>query len=183
MKKLIVIFMVTAAASMATAGVEWHTSVALDTKTISVALYGTDILQFILSDDGPAVAFHSHNPGTYSNITINPGFSFPMGTNAGTVHDGAIWLVYGLVDLGDPPVTGELWSFDYTLDEASTGYVCLDIVAPGGVAKDSTGVTHQIPTTLYDLLVPPPPCPDVPEPMSIALLALGGLMLRRKRKE
>ena len=84
------------------------------------------------------------------------------------LRGGLIENVVGLVDLFSPPVEGIVYSFDYTVPDVAVG-------SEWGIFARCTNCIPEAGPHPLELTM-------VPEPTTIALLGLGGLLLRRSRK-
>jgi len=178
MKKLILLALVLALVSSASAALSWNVSgtyAANQTLTLTLSDTRTDVSELSLAwiDDGSA-------GGTAIVGTINTklaqgldagyaGGSYGIGDDAGDIVS-----VYGAANLG-AYATGTLYTFTYTLPSAlpaSITWTMKDVGDWGtySIVRYSNGETVQ----------PPPGVTITPEPMTIALLGLGGLFLRRK---
>ncbi|MCF7954951.1 MAG: PEP-CTERM sorting domain-containing protein [Phycisphaerae bacterium] len=109
--------------------------------------------------------------GTFSGMTTNAGFDFTsLATKNGAAPAGLnkVLGAKGLIAVGAPAITGDIWAATFTFDAPITAYVNFD-VGVAAYAKDSTGASMAIDFPHL-----------IPEPMTMALLGLGGLFLRRR---
>jgi hypothetical protein len=137
---------------------------------------GSDIITFLFSEDamvfggfGDLQLNVDHGDYVADSAWINPGFTVIPGDIAvQPVGDGFDVFVYGQ---GFPAPTGDLMGFDfhvpYDLEESA-------LITISHVAGNWNNL---LPGQLMDDIV----LHVVPEPMTIALLGLGGLFLRRRR--
>lgn len=154
----------------------------LPSDTITIALVGSG---FDNSGTDPWNAWcgltigtaTTHNEGTASNPQFHSKFSGTPGT---IVNSSGILIqnVDGTVTMGDYVgiPNGEAgWWFDYHIPELPLSTI-IAIDLTGLVIRDAFGATMSV--TYGGALE----IHYVPEPMTIALLGLGGLLLRRKRR-
>ena len=122
--------------------------------------------------------------GTVSDGVVNPGFDDPSFSMIGGLNgaDYLIWYVNGKTEglpVPSPPVTGDLFSFDYEvsgllpLDEEFT----IGLRGTSFVELGKEGVTEvRDPAGVGPLTLK-----VVPEPATMLLLGIGGLLLRRRK--
>jgi hypothetical protein len=109
--------------------------------------------------------------GAASNMALSDGWTWDDFDSLGTaVNAGGVLIenATGTVMFGDPEVIGTAYSFDYTL-AAGVPLGETFQIGPGAGTNKIGGVPVPLNLTV------------VPEPMTIALLGLGGLFLRRKK--
>jgi catabolite regulation protein CreA len=115
--------------------------------------------------------------GTVQNASINAGFTWADFTGIGAVNPGGNILlqdVTGIVNFGDPKVSGALFSFEYEV----SGLLPLNevfTIGPGAGLSEAAGITGPGDIGVLTLTV-------VPEPATIALFGLGSLVLLRRRR-
>jgi hypothetical protein len=168
MKKLLILMLVLGMTSTASAALTWSTSALTmnPTDVVTVQIHGSTDLPY---PGGPAWVGNDPSPGGVASIT-----SISALANAG-----------GDAEVSDPTATG--WPGWWTIN-------ALDVTAPFTIAPGAqwdvvitaaAAGTYVIGTDSYgsdgadDLLT----ITVVPEPMTIALLGLGGLFLMRRRKK
>lgn len=196
MKKLLVLMLVFVMASVASAGLttgwyyswSWTDDNGEDVEvgdTISVEIFAGDsviaspILDTVLNVDDAASA-------TNFALTTTGDWSYKDPTN-GISSDGSGGynvLVSGNLNAGKVPKDASIYSFQFVTD--AVGTVTIDAVSgnwstftaavgqAGEALFDTYGTVGGLPYA-NDIVV-------VPEPMTIALLGLGGLFLLRRRK-
>jgi len=164
MKKLVCLMLVAligTVASAATIELQGPDS-AIASEVITISLYSdTATGDFTLNSIGADVA------GVASNGVVNPGFDWAMFTGPGTLNTGGFLVqnATGMVNFGSPMVSGDLYTFDYTVPADITGITKITFTAVGDVSGAAIGSCEVL----------------VPEPMTIALLGLGGLFIRRRK--
>jgi hypothetical protein len=173
MKKLLVLALVLAVAGLANAGLDLKTingldySVAGNTITISSTLGVT----------GFAFALQTDNDSPLSGVVIPSGF--------GTVHD-AGYMVGNVYDgistsVGTSAlVTGEILKINFAQGAKKIYFVYspdaffdISSISAGGASIALSTDTEGVQGSLYEMTI-------VPEPMTMLLLGLGGLFLRKK---
>jgi len=137
-------------------------------QTITVSLTGDNATSMTLENiiDSASVM------GAASNPVLSDGWTWDAFDGIGDIVNAGGVLIKnatGTVAFMDPAISGTLYSFDYT---AAAGVPIGEQfqIGPGaGTNKVSGGIPAALSLTV------------VPEPMTIALLGLGGLFLRRKK--
>ena len=105
--------------------------------------------------------------GSASNAVVTAGFDWVIFTGPGTLNTGGFLVenATGKTNFGSPLVGGILYSFDYTVAAAPIGTI-INFTADGNVGGTIiSGAAMEV----------------IPEPITIALLGLGGLFLRRRK--
>jgi len=181
MKKLLALVLVLAMAPLASAAIEFVAPAeALPGSTIDIQLVanaGEEVksaLLGVISDNG---AGGTVIPGAWDTAftTSDPGYvggGFGLGYNPGDLLG-----AQGAVSTGTS-ATGTLYSYQYTLSSAAEvctmiDFSLLDVGAAGWISKVKLADADIVPAG-FSVHV-------VPEPMSLALLGLGGLFLRRRK--
>ncbi len=189
-KSLVSVVVVLVASSLASAGAAgWlvggsATANITPGGTVSVELSGVDVSAMTLMNiiDTASIG------GVASNASKDYGWTLLGFTKVGNLVNsggvlitdatGAVDLV-GMVDgVPKPPLQGTIYSFDYTADLGLPIGEVFTIATGAGTNKVSyinpDATTGSVLPAALSLTV-------VPEPMTIALLGLGGLFLRRKK--
>jgi hypothetical protein len=200
MKKLVAIALIAAMATVANAGVSFVASGvdkdlvapglqldAGDAVTISMVVSGGTSAGFDVGviDDGDAL-------GAASDLSVNP--LLTTQTNPGYVENsdakdgsiGALISFWGYVTSGTPLAAGAtLASFQYTIAATQVGDVTIACAPAGSYWSALDGAAYEfgastagfgsgvVPIDAVTLNV-------IPEPMTLGLLGLGGLFLRRR---
>ena len=176
MKKVLVLALVLAVATMVSAG-----TVSFQASNTNVLVGEVVSITVIATGNCTNIAIPqilSDNAGLASNRALAAGFNqFPqVGTivNAGNV---LITGISGATPFAFPPVPvlagTSLYTFDYTVPEVGAGTV-ITISGAGSLSFmfDDFSQTTGMGSTSMTV---------VPEPMTIALLGLGGLFIRRRK--
>lgn len=143
-------------------------------ETVEISIFSTVITSEIRMD-----RISDTHGGTASNLWINPGYwMVDQGTliNSGNV---LIEDVYTFETPVDPKVSGNLYTFDYLVPDVSYGTLITIFADSENGAVNYVGFagTDDPDITPSSLVLT-----VVPEPATLALLGLGGLLIRRKRK-
>jgi hypothetical protein len=181
MKKLLILMLVLGIASTASAALSWsYSGTYAANQTITVMLSEdtrTDVSELSiawLDDDGGNAIGGSLTPGTVNPTLTNSKDAGYQGGAYGVGDDaGDLISAYGAAQ---PPTyaSGELYRFTYALPSSipsSMTFVAYDLTDYGLVSQ-----VDYVGASAVDL-----PNFTIPEPMTIALLGLGGLFLRRKK--
>lgn len=176
MKKLLVLMLVlsvTAIASAAMSPIEFSAeNVGGDSWDISITAPGYDIVNL-------DIAQMSAGSGTLAPGSVSSNFDVSKGN--GSLDAGSIIAISGSASgpLADPPVfvTDALYTFNWT-GSADTVDITLGTAQPWDVAPfveyyDGSGTVKEDITGTYAV--------TVPEPLTIGLLGLGGLFIRRRK--
>ena len=137
---------------------------AIANEVITISLYSSTVTgDFTLNSIGADVV------GVASNGAVNLGFDWALFTGPGTLNTGGFLVqnATGMVNFGSALVSGDLYTFDYKVPAAVDliGITKITFAAVGDVSGAAIGGCEVL----------------VPEPMTIALLGLGGLFIRRRK--
>jgi hypothetical protein len=147
-------------------------------ETISVSIFSdldtVGIMMTRISDNGGGVA---------SNLYLNPGYDYAPVFSAGTaINTSGVLIEYVRGELatpGSPTVSGILYSFDYTVSSSAVNGQLISIFpdsSGGGINEvDIPGISDGVTPDSLSLSV-------VPEPVTILLLGMGGLVLARRER-
>ena len=148
-------------------------------ETISVSIFSdldtVGIMMTRISDNGGGVA---------SNLYLNPGYDYAPFFSAGTaINTGGVLIEYVRGELatpGSPTVSGILYSFDYTVSGTAVNGQFISIFPDfsGGAINevDVPGIVEGVTPDSLTLTI-------VPEPTTILLLGIGGLVLARRNRQ
>lgn len=123
--------------------------------------------------------------GTASNIQFNPAYSL---IEAGFVdnYEGSLFGSYSVSFLGPLPAGESIMSFDYTINGSWDGSaITIAPLEAGKIYTYALGESYPVDASSADLGIPGNVLIQgltIPEPMTVALLSLGSLFLRRKKK-
>ena len=171
MKKLLIIMLVLGIATAANAALSWEiresdgTTVVADTTKLQL---DDDYVLVLMAADGDEPKDGGIYPGDWSKITVsNP----QVGANNGDLGTNAAYLSgyeWGIAESGaantQTVTTGDMASWDFSADTEGTGsfdFYDYDVAWYTAVGSQTFTI--------------------VPEPITIALLGLGGLFLRRRK--
>lgn len=179
MKKLIVICIMLAMVSFASAALTWSTEVNETTKVITATLSSNQLERAI-----NILKMQSDVGGSWAMTdTAFVGAGMPWTFESSTLASGYAGNLTTAEDDDDLGVTGDLLTMTLDLDDAFLGTVnfsfptlvmnpmvtlssyVTDMVLPTGNKTDISAFSVQV----------------TPEPMTMALLGLGGLFLRRRK--
>lgn len=135
------------------------------TVTVELVTAGASSMTLQQIIDGASIT------GAASNLVLSDGWDWDDFDSLGTaVNAGGVLIenATGTVMFGRPNVVGTAYSFDYTLAAGVPEGETFKI-GPGAGTNKIGGVPAALSLTV------------IPEPMTIALLGLGGLFLRRKK--
>ena len=176
MKKLVCLMMVALVGTVASAGTasfQASNTNVLVGEVVSITVIATGnctniAIPQILSD----------NAGLVSNLVLNAGFNqFPQAGTAVNAGNSLITGVSGATPFAFPPTPvlagTALYSFDYTVPAVALGTV-ITISGAGSLSFmfDDFSQSTSLGSTAMTV---------VPEPITIALLGLGGLFIRRRK--
>ncbi len=145
-------------------------------ETISVSIFSTVATDSIRMDQISDADF-----GVASDLYLNPNYNSPL--NEGSLVNTGGVLIEGVstaMITAFPAVSGVLYSFDYLVPMASPGHIITIFADPSNDAVNyvlcdiGLGLTPITPESLSLTIVP--------EPTTIVLLAMGGLLLARERR-
>lgn len=180
MKKLLALVMVLVVASVVSAGVEWTFTSGAAGDTVTISLVTTDAttvkgVALPLISDGGAGGFAANGA---VNASLSSGLD--NGYNGATL---ASWGFTGTAgDWGAASgtaltgVAGVIFSYDYTIDAAFVG----DSIT-FAVSNLEGLMDYQVLTSDGSVAASSFAMSVVPEPMTLGLLGLGGLFLRRRK--
>jgi len=175
MKKLVCLMIVALVSSVACAGtVAFQVPATVEVgEVVTVTVIGTD---GVTSVTIPEIL--SSHAGLASNLFLNPLLSqFPTVGTAVNAGNSLITGVSGATPFGFPPIVVDagatVYSFDFKVPEVAVGTV-IDISGAGTMffQLGDFSVVSEIASASMEV---------VPEPMTIALLGLGGLFIRRRK--
>jgi hypothetical protein len=147
-------------------------------QTISVSIFSTVETDSIRMDRISDADF-----GIASNLYINPDYPEGSGFNIGNIVNSGGVLIEGVrAGIGLPQfsgVAGVLYSFDYLVPQASPGYTITIFADPSALNEvwvdiGGPGLESVTPDSLTLTIVP--------EPATILLLGIGGLVLARRKR-
>ena len=178
MKRMLVALTIVVFASVSFAGLEWQVSKdrVLAGETVTISLVDTDgegfasILMDVITDYGAG--------GLASNLAIAPFASFPDAGYVGTGANLIEWVGGSADDNQLEGLSGVLYSFDYTVSDLAPMGLFINIGAStegvnlASYVSMANGEAGPIDDAVLEV---------IPEPMTMALLGLGGLFLRRRR--
>jgi len=179
MRKLVVLLLVFAMASLANAAIvsfsaEDYVPGSPITITVSSDELVTGLVLALITDNGFA---GTATPGAWDALftVADPGYNADDFGLGGT---GDLIMVTGAITPGFP-ATGDLYTYTYDVPTTATGDITFTV-------EDAHGYFSSISYMVGDVATPMSitgmEFTSVPEPMTIALLGLGGLFLLRRRK-
>lgn len=173
MKKFMVILvalMIVPIANAVAAPINWTGTFDEATNEVTITLTSdVGLSSFSLG----TVSITADAAGTWTPATLNTGWdaSNTVATSGGQPAGSILYLVKGTIAVGADVVTGDMFSIVYTLTGLpASGIVNFDVAA-ASIATTLDGTEFEI----GDLSV------VVPEPITMALMGLGGLFIRRRR--
>lgn len=174
MKKSVVsAVLVLAVVSLASAGPAFLVGGASSANIVE----GTTVTVELMTDGGASsltlqqIADSASVTGAASNLVLPGGWDWAAFRSDGTiVNSGGVLIenATGTINFGSPQVDGVAYSFDYTV-AAPVGEVFT--IGPGTGTNKLGGDIAGVSLTVV----------PIPEPMTVALLGLGCLFLRRKK--
>jgi hypothetical protein len=187
MKKLIGAFLVLAMASVAWAGTVWFE---IDPADIKDSYNPSDVIRINLVADFDVctvgIGEIASNGGSVPNIIgFNPKFT-PVGPPGIPINNGGTLIEYiaGSVAMGQPgaPAGEWLYAFEFHVPDvpASTMITIDDVTDYTAAPPKYTSINSPDWTVMVSDVVPLT-IHEIPEPMTIALLGLGGLFLHRRK--
>ena len=182
MKRIMVVLIVLSMASVSMADL---VSLIVKPSDASDTYIASDsiTLQVIADFDVGIISFDKISQdswGVASSPALNAGFDDMSLHNNGVVGDVGVdlfWSVVGSVLITSPDVAAGqvLWSFVYHVPDVPAGtmihFTCVEPMVA------SSDFSHYV-TSIVPLVI----SVDIPEPMTMGLLGLGGLFLRRRSK-
>lgn len=175
MKNLLVLMLVLCVASLASAAVTLDGPVEIapgDTITIIIAGGAEEFEGSVFIDYATyGYDYYNNDFWTFSNYDVTDPTGIPSGSLSQIVQAyGGLSFTAANVTAGATVTAGDWFQFDLTLASGQTDYeendmVDLDIYGSDWTTKGTGGYAIKI----------------VPEPMTMALLGLGGLFLRRRK--
>jgi hypothetical protein len=178
MRNFLLLVLVLSLSTVASAALSWTvtgTAAAGNTLTLElVADFDVDAMDIMVATD-------NGNGGTATPVSVNANFNVfgDAGYNGAAYGYTAGDLVYanGASGPGPPHPTGIIFTYDYTISGTWDG-TAFDIdVIPGAYGEGNSRVhdfVRQADITAIPSIL-------IPEPITIMLLGLGGLFLRRRK--
>ena len=128
----------------------------------------------VVQDNGP-------NAGQAASPAADSRWTSGYGGDLGAGHD-LVYFASGAIIYPDPDIEGVLWSMEYHVPEAPES-TYIDITAlhdPGAfwfseISISGTGGSYSVPIDGVTIHI-------IPEPMTVVLLGLGGLVALRRRR-
>jgi hypothetical protein len=183
MKKLLILMLVLGLATAANAAALRLTYNGIDSNTAPASVLGTTITVDMRCDSAlSGISKVDFSEGT-STGTLSLG-DWQVATQNqttppedGTLSGNDIIDAFASKSGADWAADSILYSFDYAVDAANGGGTVVMLMSAAASDRAVRGLTTYWYGTTLDL----EPLTILPEPMTIALLGLGGLFLRRRR--